>query len=284
MAKETNLTLWSSNYLQSSEVSTISEALGGTSKALSVIGKENGKDALKGLISLWLINLCKFFSVGKQMGDSQVKETAKLIAKDYYFLKIDDLVVFGNKFKSGHYGQIFDRIDGNVIIIALSKYCEERIAIAETENMEKHKELKQATETYVIRVNNNYVRDNGDNFQEVEKRELATEFSYGVAYRLKGWLAKEYYQTNPKAVKIESSSKPTESLFDFMAKKNPELLPAGEKYKRATSEYFQMKTKILADESLTDFEKQNALRTLAGIEPLTIQEYNEQLTYYSQNI
>lgn len=277
------MTTLSSNLSLNSEVKTISEALGSTSKALSVIGKENGKDALNGLISLWLINLCKFFSVGKAMGDNQVKETAKLISQDYYFLKIEDLVVFGNKFKSGHYGQVFDRVDGNVILIALSKYCEERIAVAESNNLEKHKELKQPTDTYVIRVNNNFVRDNGDNFQEVAKRELATEFSYSVAYRLKGWLAKEYYPTNPKAVKIERSNKPNESLFDYFAKKNPELLPAGEKYKRATSEYFQMKTKILADESLTDFEKQNALRTLAGIEPLTIQEYNEQLTYYSQN-
>lgn len=276
------MTIWSSNLLQNSEANTISDALGSVSKSLSVIGKENGKGALNGLISLWLINLVKFFSVGKAMGESQVSETAKLISKDYYFLKIEDLIVFGNKFKSGHYGQVFDRIDGNVILIALSKYCEERIAVAEAQNLEKHKELKHPTDTYVIRVNNNYVRDNGDNFQEVEKRELATEFSYSVAYRLRGWLAKEYYTTNPKAVKIERSNKPNESLFDYMAKKNPGLLPAGEKYKRATSEYFQMKTKILADESLTDFEKQNALRTLAGIEPLTIQEYNEQLTYYKQ--
>lgn len=48
-------------------------------------------------------------------------------------------------------------------------------------------------------------------------------------------------------------------------------------------DYLKSRNAILADESLTDFEKQNALRTLAGIEPLTIQEYNEQLTYYSQN-
>lgn len=274
------MTTLSNNLLLNSEVKTISEALGNVSKPLSVISKENGKDALNGLISLWLINLCKFFSVGRQIGESQITETAKLIAKDYYFLKIDDLVVFGNKFKSGHYGQVFDRVDGNVILIALSKYCEERIAVAETENLEKHKELKQATETYVIKVGKNYVRDNGDNLQEVEQREMATEFSYTVAYRLKGWLAKEYYPTNPKAVLIERSNKPQESLFDYMAKKNPELLPAGEKYKRATSEYFEMKAKILADETLTDFEKQNAIRRLAGLEPITIQEYNEQLTYY----
>jgi hypothetical protein len=44
--------------------------------------------------------------------------------------------------------------------------------------------------------------------------------------------------------------------------------------------YLKQRKAILADESLTDFEKQNAIRALAGIEPLTIQEYNEQLTYY----
>lgn len=48
-------------------------------------------------------------------------------------------------------------------------------------------------------------------------------------------------------------------------------------------DYLKRRKAILEDESLTDFERQNALRTLAGIEPITIQEYNEQLTYYSQN-
>lgn len=261
---------------------SIAEVLGSDSKVLAAVRKESGKDALNGLISLWLVNLCKFFSVGKQMGETQITETAELIGNDYYFLKIDDLAVFGNKFKSGHYGQIFDRIDGNVILIALSKYCEERVSVAEIKNLEKHKDITEEKEMYLIKVGENYVRDNGHDFQEVDKREIATEFSYSVAYRLRGWLAKEYFPTNPKAVIMQRSNKPTESFFDYVAKNNPKLLPASEQYKRATSEYFEMKTKILANETMNEFEKENAIRILAGLEPLTIQEYNEQLTYYKQ--
>ena len=274
---------WQSDLDANLALNSIKDAIQSNSKALAVIGKECGKDGLYSFISLWFLNLCDFFSVGKAMGETQIAETAKLIASEYYFLKVADLQVFANKFKSGYYGQIFDRIDGNVILVALSKYHEERIAVAEAANLEKHKALKEDTEKYFIRIGKNYVRDSGDNFQEVEHREMATEFSYGVAYKLKGWLSKEYYPTNPKCVLIENSNKPNESLFDYMAKNKPELLPPTEKYKRATSEYYEMKTKILADESLTDFQKQNAIRCIAGLEPITVEEYNEQQTYYKQD-
>lgn len=40
------------------------------------------------------------------------------------------------------------------------------------------------------------------------------------------------------------------------------------------------KVELIEDTTLSDFEKVNLKRSLAGIEPLTIQEYNQQQIVY----
>lgn len=52
-------------------------------------------------------------------------------------------------------------------------------------------------------------------------------------------------------------------------------------YSKWKKDYLKKRSEIMKS-NLTDFEKQNAIRGLAGLEPLTIHEYNEQLTYYKQ--
>lgn len=229
-------------------------------------------------INVILVDMATFFSVGRSMNAQQLKETTRLIAKDFYFLKIEDLKLFSDKMKSGAYGKIFDRLDGNVILTALADYAEQRICKAEEINQEKHKALKESEndKVYLLKVGDNYVRECGDVFEEVDKRELATAFTFGVAFKLKEWLIKDYYQLNPSYVRFSHKNMPDQKFFDELEHKRTELLSKEAKFKRANNEYHEMKKKILNDHGLTNFEKENAIRRLAGLPELNNEEYNLQ--------
>lgn len=269
-------------YFQGIKVATIEDCLKSDGKALATIRKEVGEMQVIAAVQILILNLCEFFSVGKNMNNNQIKETARLLVKDYYYLKIDDLRLFFDKMKGGAYGQLYDRLDGSVILNNLREYCEERISVAEELNHKKHVELKSGEEKiYIIKVGKNYVREAGDLFEETDSKELATCFAYGTAYKLKEWLVKDYYPTNPKEVKILDINVKGEGLFDYLEHHKPELLPKEERYRRATTEYFEMKRKILADESLDTLGKENAIRALNRLEPLTVEEYNMQQIVYA---
>lgn len=215
------------------------------------------------------------------MNDAQLVETCKLIMNEFYFLKVYDLQLFFQRFKTGYYGQLFDRLDGSVIMISLRAYCEERISTAENLSLEAHKTAidMERKENYLIQIGTYYLRSNGDDFEEVENKELATGYTYGVALRLRDWIVREQYPLSPETIKIVDKNK-LPRLFDLWEKDAPEKLPDSEKFKRATYDYYEKKKIILADESLTELEKENAIRKLAKLAPITQEEFSEQLKHY----
>mgnify|MGYP003462189019 FL=1 len=258
---------------QAKSIQTFSQTLNSDSKPLAALKVEFGVGMVEaGLMKIISENI-KFFALGKSMDNLQVIETAKLIVGEYYYFKLEDFKLFFTKFKRGEYGNLYDRLDGQVIMIALNQYREERLAEAERLNHEKHKKLLEAEKEsfYLVKIGSNWLRSNGDNFEEVEQKELATNYTQGEAYNLKAWLQKEYY-SNPNHVLVYDSRN-CKSVFDYLEEKKPELLPYGEKSKRATKEYFEAKEKIMADTKLNDFEKENALRVFAKLEPITEEEW-----------
>ena len=258
---------------QVKSVQTFSNVLSSDSKPLAALKLEYGIGMVEAGLMKILVENIRFFALGKSMNDLQVLETAKLIAGEYYYFKLEDFKLFFTKFKRGEYGNLYDRLDGQVIMIALNKYREERLAEAERLNHEKHKEILQNEKEsfYLVKIGSNWLRSNGDNFEEVEQKELATNYTRGEAEKLKAWLQKEYY-SNPNHVLVYDS-RYSKTVFDYLEEKKPELLPQGEKSKRETKEYYEVKEKIMADKKLNDFEKENALRVFAKLEPITEEEW-----------
>lgn len=93
---------------------------------LSLIGREFGQIKLRALLSVILIDLVDFLEVGKKMGEQQIVQTVLLIEQEYYYLTIEDFKVCFDRGKCGGYGQLFDRIDGSVILGWLDQYAAER--------------------------------------------------------------------------------------------------------------------------------------------------------------
>lgn len=80
------------------------------------------------------------------MNDQQIKQTSQLIISEYWFLKPEDFKLCFNQAKKGHYGKVFDRIDGMVIMEWLNQYCQQRTEVADDINFQKHDQIKYQTE------------------------------------------------------------------------------------------------------------------------------------------
>lgn len=70
------------------------------------------------------------FSNCRPMSDHQVRELASIITKDYYYLKLTELMDFFVRVKSGYYGRLFyGSVDPMEIIFALRRYSDDRAEI-----------------------------------------------------------------------------------------------------------------------------------------------------------
>jgi hypothetical protein len=106
--------------------------------SLAKVRKEYGEDFTEAYVATWITNLVEFFYVGKRMGESQILETAMLIMQDYYMLTLADINLVFTRAKKGFYGELYDRLDGAIILTWFWKYFEERCQEAENIALRKH--------------------------------------------------------------------------------------------------------------------------------------------------
>lgn len=66
------------------------------------------------------------FTGAKNFDKYQQSQTARLIASQYYYLKITELLVFFAWFKSGRYGKFYGSVDPMQITCALREFMEDR--------------------------------------------------------------------------------------------------------------------------------------------------------------
>ena len=98
--------------------------------ALIEIEQAYGYDCLQAYLEGWLVNLREFVNVGKKMTDAQTFETAMIILQDYKFLTIADINLLFKRAKSGYYGNLYDRLDGQIILGWFRRYFSERCGAA----------------------------------------------------------------------------------------------------------------------------------------------------------
>lgn len=140
--KENQLTL-QSKYKAISVKNEI-DVFNSNTKALCLMKPEIGEVGLKALVSYAVADLVKFFNVGKTMTPEQIAQTAEFIIEDFYMLKIEDIKLCFNRAKKGEYGQLYDRLDGQIILSWISKYFNNRLNIAEAISQSEHLENKQS--------------------------------------------------------------------------------------------------------------------------------------------
>ena len=108
---------------------------------LATIKKYRGEARMQAVVEHLLKLAVKFLNVGRGMNEWQIAETARMIAADYYYLTVADLKVCFRNGISGKYGQVYDRIDGMIVLEWLATYNDERAQVAEMESTKKAKAI-----------------------------------------------------------------------------------------------------------------------------------------------
>ena len=76
-----------------------------------------------------LFNLSEYCGCRDKMSKEQLRECASLIASEYYYLKISELMLFFRRFKLGKYGRFYGSVDPMVITTSLIAFIGERYEI-----------------------------------------------------------------------------------------------------------------------------------------------------------
>ena len=113
-------------------------------KSLILMTPEIGEIGVKALLSYAISDLVDFFNLGKTMTVEQIAQTVEMIIDEFGMLKIDDFKLCFSRAKKGYYGQIYDRLDGQIIFLWLNTYTENRFNIAEDQSYRNHLETKQS--------------------------------------------------------------------------------------------------------------------------------------------
>jgi len=86
----------------------------------------NGDLLVKALIAHALTDLNIFFNFQNIMTTPQIAQTVEMILSDFNWLKIEDVRVCLNNGKKGHYGQLYGRLDGQIIMLWFQTYSTDR--------------------------------------------------------------------------------------------------------------------------------------------------------------
>lgn len=123
-------------------LNTIPAVLHSNLPTLGAIVRKFGDDFTQAYLEGWIVNLREFINVGKKMNDIQTHETAMLILQEYPSLNIADINLIFKRAKLGKFGEVYDRLDGQLILGWLEKYFNERCAAAAMLSIQEAESLK----------------------------------------------------------------------------------------------------------------------------------------------
>lgn len=104
--------------------------------------------------AMWLVpqlyNLSEYCGCKDKLEGNPLKECASVIATEFYFLSVSELMLFFHRFKSGRYGRFYGSVDPLVITTSLRDFLKERIrAYDEREKAEKEKADREAAKNAI---------------------------------------------------------------------------------------------------------------------------------------
>lgn len=112
------------------------------------MAKESGEAWIRALMVKWMNGFLHFYSVSGTMDAYQVADTINLILEIYPHYTQYDFKLFFNMAKKGMFGQVFGRMDGEVIMSWLSKYDIHRDTEAMNESINQANIQKSAIRSH----------------------------------------------------------------------------------------------------------------------------------------
>ena len=153
----------------------------GKAPTLALVAKAFGCGARDNWLDIQLTELAAFSGCKDKLTEHQVQSLIDIIAEEYSFLKVTELMFFFHKFKAGEYGKFYGAVDPLTITCALKDFCDDRRTILS--RIEKRRqEMRQRNNPEHIR----YLRKSAE-------RERMSRFYY-VNFRSKDFSLDDFAQ------------------------------------------------------------------------------------------
>lgn len=124
----------------------------GKAPTLSQINAVYGNNTSTAWLVPLIYDVSEFCGCKEKLNKQQTDDVAHIIANDYHWLKVTEVMLFFWWFKSGKYGKFYGNVDPMVITSALREFIRDRNAIiAKRDSMElekKESEWKKTALTY----------------------------------------------------------------------------------------------------------------------------------------
>lgn len=124
----------------------------GKAPTLSQVNATYGNSTSAAWIVPLIYDVSEFCGCKEKLNIQQTDDVAHIIANDYHWLKVTEVMLFFWWFKSGKYGKFYGSVDPMVITSALREFVQDRNAIiAKRDSMElekKENEWKKTALTY----------------------------------------------------------------------------------------------------------------------------------------
>lgn len=110
---------------------------------------------------------------------TQAIELVNILLKDFYYIKLEEVLVVLRNGKIGKYGQIYNRVDANMIYGWFEAYQKERFEYAENKSITEHQKLKSektitATNEEMMQM---YLKAHQERFNEPTNTKTAKELT-----------------------------------------------------------------------------------------------------------
>ena len=122
------------------KVGTVKKAISVNGKvpSLGELNRNHGDKFTEAYIKLWLVNLNDALGLKRPLTESQMDETAMILAEDYKNLNIADINLIFKKMKTGEFGEYYESLNMAKVVSIFKNYFDERMLIAAEVSLENH--------------------------------------------------------------------------------------------------------------------------------------------------
>lgn len=124
-------------YWASLRPSSVLDAFNPNLPTIVELSNQFGEPGINAIMVKWMNSFIRFYSTSGSMDAIQVADTINLIRDEYPHYTQEDFKLFFNLARKGYFGQVYGRIDGEVIMNWLKKYDIHRDTVAQSESIKE---------------------------------------------------------------------------------------------------------------------------------------------------
>lgn len=98
----------------------------GQAPTMGMVNTAYGKGTAQEWLTYQLTDLSEFSGAKEKITANQIKQLADIIATDYHWLKVSEVMLFFRQFKRGEYGKFYGAVDPLTITTALREFLRDR--------------------------------------------------------------------------------------------------------------------------------------------------------------